>query len=60
MINDTVEKVVSAITIDKTKADNILSWLIRREAENVRTKSSNDIQMISDIRKRIEEEIKCY
>lgn len=60
MPNDTCEIAVNGVTVDTKKADNILAWLIRREAENVRTKARSDTQMITDIEKRIEEEAKCY
>jgi len=51
---------VNGVTVNTKKADNILAWLIRREAENVRTKARTDVQMISDIQKRIKEEAECY
>ncbi len=60
MPTDPAEKNVNGVKIDTQKADKVLSWLIRREAENVRTKARSDMQMISDIEKRIEEEMQCY
>jgi hypothetical protein len=60
MSNETSEIIVNDITVDTKKADRILEWLIRREAENVRTKARTDVQMIADIQKRIKEEAECY
>lgn len=60
MSNSIEEITVGGVTVDTKKADKILGWLIRREAENVRTKARTDVQMISDIQKRIKEEAQCY
>jgi hypothetical protein len=60
MPNNVGEITVGGVTVDTRKAENILAWLIRREAENVRTKARTDVQMISDIQKRIKEEAECY
>jgi len=54
------ELTINGVTVNTKKADNILAWLIRREAENVRTKARTDVQMISDIQRRIKEEAECY
>lgn len=52
---------VNGIPVDTKKAEKILAWLIRKEAENVRTKARADIKMIADIQDRIKEEEKqCY
>ena len=37
MPNETGEITVNDVTVDTKKTDKILVWLIRREAENVRT-----------------------
>ncbi|MCL2063953.1 MAG: hypothetical protein FWG98_06235 [Candidatus Cloacimonetes bacterium] len=60
MKTDKDEIITNGIKINTVKIDNIIKWLIQQEAENVRTKARNDVQMIADIQKRIEEEIKCY
>lgn len=60
MSNSIEEITVGGVIVDTKKADKILGWLIRREAENVRTKARTDVQMISDIQKRIKEEAQCY
>jgi len=60
MQNNNGETTANCVTVDTKKADNILRWLIRCEAENVRTKARNDSQMISEIQKRIQEEAICY
>ena len=51
---------VNGVIVDVKKAENVLKWLILQEAENVRTKSRSDVQMILDIQKRIQEEAECY
>jgi len=60
MPNDPAEITVNGVTVNTKKADKILYWLIRREAENVRTKARTDVQVIADIQKRIKEETECY
>lgn len=60
MPNETGEITVNGVMVDTKKADRILGWLIRREAENVRTKARTDVQMIADIQKKIKEEAECY
>lgn len=52
--------VVNGIEIDTEKADKILKRLIMREATNIKTKEKNDGQMVSMIKKMIEEEVQCY
>jgi hypothetical protein len=54
------EVVIDNIPIDTKKANNVSKWLIDLEANNVKTKSNNDVQMVSKIQKYIEEEVKCY
>jgi len=60
MSNNTGETTTKDVTVDPKKANEIMGWLIRREAENVRTKARSDNQMIADIEKKIEEVAKCY
>jgi len=61
MVSSDYEITVNGVTIDTKKAERILAWLIRKEAENVRTKAHTDVQMQADIAKRIEEEEqRCY
>jgi len=61
MSNNEGVQMVNGVPVDTKKAERILAWLIRKEAENVRTKARSDVQMIADIQKRIEEEEKqCY
>lgn len=60
MSNNTGETTTKDIMVDPQKANEIMGWLIRREAENVRTKARSDNQMIADIEKKIEEVVKCY
>lgn len=61
MPNNRGIQMVNGIPVDTKKAEKILAWLIRKEAENVRTKARADIKMIADIQDRIKEEEKqCY
>lgn len=61
MPNNEGVEMVNGVPVDTKKAEKILAWLIRKEAENVRTKAHSDVRMITDIQKRIEEEEKqCY
>jgi hypothetical protein len=53
------EVTVNNVTVDTTRAQKILAWLIRRETENVRTNERRESKMIEDIQKRIEEEAQC-
>lgn len=61
MPNNEGVQVVNGVSVDTKKAEKILAWLIRKEAENVRTKARSDVKMIADIQDRIKEEEKqCY
>lgn len=61
MPNNEGIQVVNGVPVDTKKAEKILAWLIRKEAENVRTKARSDVKMIADIQDRIKEEEKqCY
>ena len=60
MSNNPNEVSIGDVVVDKNRAEKVLRWLIRQEAENVRTKARTEVQMISDIQKHIEEEAKCY
>lgn len=51
---------VYGIEIDVEKSEKMLKKLIMREATNIKTKEKNDGQMVSMIRKMIEEEVQCY
>ncbi len=51
---------VNGIEIDAEKAEKMLKKLIMREATNIKTKEKNDGQMVSMIKKMIEEEVQCY
>lgn len=61
MPNNEGVQMVNGVSVDTKKAEKILAWLIRKEAENVRTKARSDVKMIADIQDRIKEEEKqCY
>lgn len=52
--------VVNGVEVDTEKADKMLKRLIVREATNIKTREKNDGQMVSMIKKMIEEEVQCY
>lgn len=51
---------VNEIEIDTVKAQRMLTKIIMREKTNIKTKQYNDGQMVNQIKKMIEEEVKCY
>ena len=54
-------KEVNGIDVDDQRVENILRWVIKQEALNVKTRERTESQMIADIQKRIEEEVnQCY
>lgn len=48
------------ITIDEKKVERLIRKIIIAEARNINSEEKNDVQMAKDIRKMIEEEVKCY
>jgi len=48
---------INGVSVETARADKVLRWLIRAEAENVRTKATGDVQMIKEIQKHIKEEV---
>lgn len=46
--------------IDRTVIERIKRKVIIRENENLKTHAKNDSQMVSWIKKTIEEEVQCY
>lgn len=60
MASNPNEVEITSITVDPKRAQKILTWLIQREAENVRTGERGENKMVADIQKRIEEEVQCY
>ena len=46
--------------VDIQKAQRMLTRLVIREKKNIKTKQYNDVQMVNQIKKMIEEEVKCY
>ena len=52
--------IVNGVEIDTSKAQFMLKKLIMREKINIKTKQHTDIQMVNQIKKMIEEEVKCY
>ncbi|MDR0918435.1 MAG: hypothetical protein LBM93_04205 [Oscillospiraceae bacterium] len=50
----------NGIEIDEKKVNNLLTWLIRMEAENVKTDARDDVKIRGDIEKKIKEVVECY
>lgn len=51
---------VNGIEIDEKKARRIARKIILKEGNNLREKELSDAEMIKEIMKMIEEEVKCY
>jgi len=58
--NDSDIVIVNGIEVDKKRANEILRWLIQKEAENVRTKSLSGTRMVQEIKNRIKEVVEYY
>ena len=52
--------IINGVEVDTNKAQFMLKKLIMREKINIKTKQHTDIQMVNQIKKMIEEEVKCY
>lgn len=46
--------------IDEKKINNLIKRIIVAEAKNIKSGEKKENQMVQDIRKMIEEEVKCY
>lgn len=53
-------EVVNGIEIDTNKAQRMLQKLVIGEKTNIKSKELNDMQMVSKIKKMIQEEVECY
>ena len=47
-------------TVDEKVIERLKRKIVIAENKNLRTKDKTDVQMVKDIRKWIEEEVKCY
>jgi len=54
------KEIVNGMEVDIQKAQRMLTRLVIREKKNIKTKQYNDVQMVNQIKKMIEEEVKCY
>lgn len=52
--------IINNVEIDTDKAKKMLTKLIMREKNNIKTKQYNDGEMVKIIKSMIEEEVKCY
>lgn len=54
------KEIVNGMEVDIQKAQRMLTRLVIREKKNIKTRQYNDVQMVNQIKKMIEEEVKCY
>lgn len=59
-MNSENKEIVNGMEVDIQKAQRMLTRLVIREKKNIKTKQYNDVQMVNQIKKMIEEEVKCY
>ena len=59
-MSDSTKIEINGIEIDKTKANELLRWLILIEKNNIKTKGKSYQQMVTAIQKKIEEVVQCY
>jgi len=59
-MSDSTKIEINGIEIDKTKANELLRWLILTEKNNIKTKGKSYQQMVTAIQKKIEEVVQCY
>lgn len=50
----------SSIELNRKLLDRLKKRIILTESQNLRTKNKSDKQMVADIKKMIEEEVRCY
>lgn len=48
------------LQVDDNKVKRLIKKIIIAELKNINSEEKNDTQMATDIRKMIEEEVKCY
>lgn len=51
---------INGVDIDTEKVQKMLIRLIKSEKINLQTREKNDVQMVQQIKKMIEEEVECY
>ncbi len=59
-MNSENKEIVNGMEVDIQKAQRMLTRLVIREKKNIKTRQYNDVQMVNQIKKMIEEEVKCY
>lgn len=48
------------LVVDEKKVNILIRKIIIAEARNIKSEEKDDTQMAKEIRKKIEEEVKCY
>lgn len=51
---------INGVEIDTVKAHRLLQKLIIKENTNIKSREKNDMQMVNEIKKMIQEEVECY
>ena len=60
MLNSDNANKVAGLEIDDKKVNRLIKKIIIAELKNINSEEKNDTQMATEIRKMIEEEVKCY
>lgn len=55
MQNNNIEEM-----IDEQKVKKLIRRIIVAESKNIKSEEKNDVQMVREIKRLIEEEVKCY
>ena len=51
---------INGVEIDTDKAQRLLQKLVISEKTNIKSKELNDMHMVANIKKMIQEEVECY
>ena len=60
MLNSDNANKATGLEIDDKKVNRLIKKIIIAELKNINSEEKNDTQMATEIRKMIEEEVKCY
>ena len=60
MLNSDNANKAAGLEIDDKKVNRLIKKIIIAELKNINSEEKNDTQMATEIRKMIEEEVKCY
>ena len=60
MLNSDNTNKAAGLEVDDKKVNRLIKKIIIAELKNINSEEKNDTQMATEIRKMIEEEVKCY